>query len=206
MAIITIARHFGAGGRTLGEMVANKLGFDFYDNEVIQKVSTQAKVSVDTVDEMEKDADGMFKKFFSDIVPKSFKDLMISRKQDYIDEEIYVDILKRIINEIADNGDAVIIGRGSQYILEDRNDVFHLLIIADEQDRIHFLEDKYELTHSQAVRAVTQDDKRRANLYQKFGKTGYDQPDQYHLVLNTTKLDFETARDLAVGLVQSDKE
>lgn len=206
MAIITIARHFGAGGRTLGEMVAKKLGFDFYDNEVIQKVSTQAKVSVDTVDEMEKDADGMFKKFFSDIVPKSFKDVMISRKQDYIDEEIYVDILKRIINEIADDGDAVIIGRGSQYILEDRNDVFHLLIIADEQDRIHFLEDKYEVTHSQAVRAVTQDSKRRANLYQKFGKTGYDQPDQYHLVLNTTRLDFETARDLAVELVQSDKE
>ncbi len=206
MAIITIARHFGAGGRTLGEMIANKLGFDFYDNEVIQKVSTQAKVSVDTVDAMERDADGMFKKIFLDIVPKSFKDLKLSRKQDYIDEEIYVDILKRIINEIADNGDAVIIGRGSQYILEDRNDVFHLLIIADEQDRIHFLEDKYELTHSQAVRAVTQDDKRRANLYQKFGKTGYDQPDQYHLVLNTTRLDFETARDLAVELVQSDKE
>ncbi len=206
MAVITIARHFGAGGRTLGEMIASKLGFDFYDNEVIQRVSTQAKVSVDTVDEMEKDVGGMFKKFLSDIVPKSLKDLMISGKQDGIDEEIYVDILKRIINEIADDGDAVIIGRGSQYILKDRDDVFELLIIADEQDRIRFLKDKYQVTHDQAVRAVTQDDKRRANLYQKFGETDYDQPDRYHLVLNTTKLDFETARDLAVELIQSDKE
>ncbi len=206
MAVITIARHFGAGGRTLGEMIANKLGFDFYDSEVIQRVSTQAKVSVDTVDEMEKYAGGMFKKFLSDIVPKSLKDLIISGKQDAIDEEIYVDILKRIINEIADDGDAVIIGRGSQYILKDRYDVFHLLITADEQDRIRFLEDKYQVTHDQAVRVVTRDDKRRANLYQKFGETDYDQPERYHLVLNTTKLDFETARDLAVALIQSDKE
>ena len=206
MAVITIARHFGAGGRTLGEMIASKLGFDFYDNEVIQRVSTQARVSVDTVDEMEKDTGGLFKKFLSDIVPKGLKDLMISGKQDGIDEEIYVDILKRIINEIADDGDAVIIGRGSQYILKDRDDVFQLLITADEQDRIRFLEDKYQVTHDQAVRAVTQDDKRRANLYQKFGETDYDQPDRYHLVLNTTKLDFETARDLAVELIQPDKE
>jgi cytidylate kinase len=206
MAVFTIARHFGAGGRTLGEMIASKLGFDFYDNEMIQRVSTQAKVSIDTVDEMERDAGGMFKKFLSDIVPKGLKDLMISGKQDVIDEEIYVDILKRFINEIADNGDAVIIGRGSQYILKDRDDVFHLLITADEQDRIRFLEDKYQVTHDQAVRAVTQDDKRRANLYQKFGETDYDQPDQYHLVLNTSKLDFDTARDLAVALIQSDQE
>ncbi len=202
MAVITISRHFGAGGRTLGEMVAKKLGYQFYDNEVIQMVSIHAKVSTDSVDDLEQQTHGVFKKFVSDIVPKGLKDLMTSRKEETIDEEIYVDILRKIIVEIAADGNAVIIGRGSQYILKDDDDVFHLLITADSDDRIKFLVEKYNLTQAQAVRAVNQDDNRRANLYRKFGETGYDQSDNYHLVLNTSKLQLQTACELICELVQ----
>ncbi len=202
MAVVTISRHFGAGGRTLGETVAQKLGYQFYDNEVIQMVSTHAKVSTDSVDDLEQQAHGVFKKFISDIVPKGLKDLMISRKQETIDEEIYVDILRKIIVEIAEDGNAVIIGRGSQYILKDHDDAFHLLITADRDDRVKFLVQKYNLTQAQAVRAVNQDDNRRANLYRKFGETGYDQSDNYHMTLNTSQLDFETACELICELVQ----
>jgi cytidylate kinase len=202
MSVITISRQFGAGGRTLGEMVADNLGYEFYDNEVIQMVSTKAKVSTDSVAALEKKTSGIFKKLMADIVPKSLKDLMISRKQETIDEEIYVDILQKIITEIAESGNAVIIGRGSQYILKDRDDVFHVLIAADGNDREKFLEEKYDLTHEQAVHAVSQDDRRRANLYRKFNVTDYDQPDRYHLVLNTSKLDFDTACKLICELVK----
>lgn len=203
MAVITISRQFGAGGRTLGVMVARKLGYDFYDNEVIQMVSIHAKVSTNSVDALEKATGGKFKKIIADIVPKSLKDLTVSRKQETIDEEIYVDILQKIISGIADDGNAVIIGRGSQYILKDRENTFHVLIIAEGKDREKFLEEKYELTHDQAVRAVSQDDRRRANLYRKFNVTDYDQPDRYHLVLNASKLDFDAACDLICELVKS---
>ncbi len=202
MAVITISRHFGAGGRTLGEMVAKKLGYQFYDNEVIQMVSIHAKVSTDSVDVLEQQTHGVFKKFISDIVPKGLKDLMTSRKQETIDEEIYVDILRKIIVEIAEDENAVIIGRGSQYILKDYDDAFHLLITADSDDRVKFLVQKYNLTQAQAVRAVNQDDNRRANLYRKFGETGYDQSDNYHMVLNASKLQLETACELICELVQ----
>ncbi|MEE8542038.1 MAG: cytidylate kinase-like family protein [Desulfobacterales bacterium] len=202
MAVITISRHFGAGGRTLGEMVAKKLGYEFYDNEVIQMVSIHAKVSTDSVDVLEQQTHGVFKKFISDIFPKGLKDLMTSRKQETIDEEIYVDILRKIIVEIAEDENAVIIGRGSQYILKDYDDAFHLLITADSDDRVKFLVQKYNLTQAQAVRAVNQDDNRRANLYRKFGETGYDQSDNYHMVLNTSKLQLETACELICELIQ----
>ncbi len=202
MAVITISRQFGAGGRTLGEMVAKKLGYEFYDNEVIQMVSIHAKVSADSVDALEKETGGIFKKVITDVVPKGLKDLIVSRKQETIDEEIYVDILQKIITEIAEDGNAVIIGRGSQYILKDRENTFHVLITADGKDREKFLEEKYDLTHDQAIRAVGQDDRRRANLFRKFGVTDYDQPERYHLVLNTSKLDFDTACELICELVK----
>ena len=202
MSVITISRQFGAGGRTLGEMVAEKLGYEFYDNEVIQMVAEQAKVSANSVDALEKETGGIFKKVIADIVPKSLKDLIVSRKQETIDEEIYVDILQKIITEIAESGNAVIIGRGSQYILKDHENIFHVLITGDGKDREKFLEEKYDLTHDQAVHAVSHDDRRRANLYRKYAVTDYDQPDRYHLVLNTSKLDFDTARELICELVK----
>ena len=55
MSVITISRHFGAGGRTLGEMVSKRLGYAFYDNEVIQLVSVKAKVSEEQVQFLEKE-------------------------------------------------------------------------------------------------------------------------------------------------------
>ena len=203
MSVVTISRQFGAGGRTLGEMVAKKLGYEFYDNEVIQMVSIQAKVSADSIAALEKESGGIFKKVITDIVPKSLKDLILSRKQETIDEEIYIDILQKIITEIAEDGNAVIIGRGSQYILKDREYTFHVLITAEGKDREKFLEEKYDLTHDQAVGAVSQDDRRRANLYRKFDVTDYDQPDRYHLVLNTSKLDFDTSCELICELVKT---
>ncbi len=202
MSVITISRQFGAGGRTLGEMVTEKLGYELYDNEVIQMVAEQAKVSANSVDALEKETGGIFKKVIADIVPKSLKDLIVSRKQETIDEEIYVDILQKIITEIAESGNAVIIGRGSQYILKDHENIFHVLITGDGKDREKFLEEKYDLTHDQAVHAVSHDDRRRANLYRKYAVTDYDQPDRYHLVLNTSKLDFDTARELICELVK----
>ncbi len=202
MSVITISRQFGAGGRTLGEMVAEKLGYEFYDNEVIQMVSIHAKVSADSVDALEKETGGIFKKVITDIVPKGLKDLIVSRKQETIDEEIYIDILQKMITEIAEDGNAVIIGRGSQYILKDLDDIFHVLITADKDDRVKFFKEKYDLTSDQAIRAVGQDNRRRANLYRKFGETDYDQPERYHLVLNTSKLDFDTACELICELVK----
>ena len=56
MAVITISRQFGAGGITLGQMVAERLGYTFFDNEIIQMVADKAKVSAQWVESMEKEA------------------------------------------------------------------------------------------------------------------------------------------------------
>ncbi|MBW1835681.1 MAG: cytidylate kinase-like family protein, partial [Deltaproteobacteria bacterium] len=112
MAVITISRQFGAGGITVGEIVAKKLGYRFYDNEIIQMLAKEAKVSTHWVEDLEKEAGGAMQKFISQIVPKSMVERILDDKRGYIDEEIYVDLLHLIIKKIADDGNAVIIGRG----------------------------------------------------------------------------------------------
>jgi len=201
MAVISISRHFGAGGKTLGEMVAKKLNYSFVDNEVIQMVSIEAKVSAASVDSHEMDTGGIFKRFVSKVTPKGLRSLILSVDEEFIEEEIYVDLLEKIIREIADEGNAVIMGRGSQYILKDYDNVFRILMVANRVDRIKFMEERYNLTHREAAKAVNMDDMRRANLYRKLGKTDYDNHNLYHLVLNMSKLDMGKACELVCELV-----
>ena len=202
MSVITISRHYGAGAKTLGELISKNLGYSFFDNELIQMVAEKAKISSDVVDTFEKESKGKFQKFLSGMVPKTLVDRIRYGKEDNIEEEIYVDLLEEIIRKIADEGNALIIGRASQYILEEYDDVYNILVVADRDDRVTFMETKYELSLEQADRVVTLDDKRRANLYRKFGKTDYDQLDLYHLVLNMSKLDFENAAEFVCELVR----
>ena len=201
MAVITISRQFGAGGITIGTMVAQKLGYCLYDNEIIQMVAKKAKVSSDWVAGLESEAGGAFQKFIMQVVPKGLVDRILDQDRGYIDEVIYVDMLHAVIRKIADEGNAVVIGRGGQYILKDFENVFHILLVADKEERIRFMEEKYELMPRQARQKVEMEDKRRVNLYRKFGKEDYEDPSHYHLIINTSKIPRAQAAEMVCELV-----
>ena len=202
MSVITISRQFGAGGKTLGEMASAKLGYTFVDREIIQMVAKKAKVSTHWVESIEKEAGGKLLRFIDRLVSKKLIDAVLDDKRGRIDEEIFVDMLNKIINQIADEGNAVILGRGGQYVLRGREDAFHVLLIAHKEDRIKFMGERYELSSAQALQTVNREDKRRINLYRKFGKEDYEHPDLFHLVLNMSKINLEKARDLICELVK----
>ncbi len=202
MAVITISRQFGAGGLTLGRLISEKLEYAIYDEELIRLVAEKANVSEDWVESLEKEAGGRFHRFLSGVVPRSLMDRILDDNHGYIDEEIYVDLLYDIIRRIAREDNALIVGRGGQYILRDQPNTYHVLLIADKKDRIAFMEKHYELDHGEALNAVEVEDRRRINLYRKFGKTDYDQPSLYHAVLNMSRLDLNTACDMVLQMLE----
>jgi len=200
MAVITISRQFGAGGITLGKMVAEKFGYTFADTEIIKMVAEMANVSTHFVNTVEKEAGGKFSKFISKTVSKPLVGRILKDERGYIDEEIYLDYLVLIIAQMADDGDVVILGRGSQYILNDHPDAYHILLINAFEDRVKFMQDNYDLSQNRAVHVVKNEDKRRLNLYKKLGKTDYDNPDLYHLVLNMGRISLDKASELICNL------
>ena len=201
MAVITISRQFGAGGLTLGPLVAQRLNYTFFDQEIIQMVAEKAKVSQEFVESIEKEAGGTFSRLINSVVPKSVVERVISSERGYIDEEIYVDLLRKIVVKIAEGGNTVILGRGGQYILKGREQVYHVLLVADKEHRIKFIEKKYKLSPKQSLELVSTQDKRRINLYRKFHQVDYDQPVHYHLVLNMGMLSMEKGVELVCRLL-----
>ena len=202
MAVITISRQFGAGGKTLGENIAQRLGYAFADEDIIQKIAELAKVSPGWVESVEKEAGGRLSRMISRMVSKPLIEKILKDERGYIDEQIYLDYLVVLISQMADEGDVIIMGRGSQYILNDMEEAYHVLLINSFDNRVRFIEERYEMTEHRAVQLVKAQDKRRANLYHKLGKQDYDQPDLYHLVINTSRVSIDDASRLIIRMVQ----
>ena len=202
MAVITISRQFGAGGKTLGKMIADKLGYTFADSNIIQRIAKEANVSTNWVEAFEKEAGSKISRMVSSIVSQRLVDRILKDERGYMDEKIYLDYLVLIIAQIADEGDVVVLGRGSQYILDDHPDAYHILLIDEFENRVKFMMGNYDLSSKKAMNLVTAEDKRRASLYSKLGKKDYDNPSLYHLVLNMGRLDLKAALDLTCELIK----
>lgn len=204
MAVITISRQFGAGGQTVGKSVAEKLECVLVDENIIERVAMEANVSPNWVKSIEKEAGGPLLRYISGLRPfgKSYVERITEHKKGFIDGNIYVNLLYKVIPQIADEGDCIILGRGGQYILKNREDVFHLLLVADFEDRVTFMEKHYDLSKRQATALVNRQGKRRLNLYRYFGREDYDQPYLYHLVLNLSKLTLDKAVNQICNLVK----
>lgn len=202
MAVITISRQFGAGGKTLGKTVADELGYTFADSDIIQRVAKEANVSTNWVEAFEKEAGSRLSRLISSMVSQRWVDKILADERGYLDEKIYLDYLVLIIAQFADEGDVVILGRGSQYILNDHPDAYHVLLVDDFEHRVKFMKDNYDLSLKKAEKVVASEDRRRANLYSKLGKTDYDNPSLYNLVINMSKFDLESAKNLIIDLVK----
>jgi cytidylate kinase len=205
MSVITIARQFGAGGKTLGSMVAEKLGYTLIDEQIVEMVALEADVSTEWVDSIAQatGSEGIVKRLVRKIGPfgKGYVESAVEDRPGYINGDLYISILHKILPIIADNDNVVIIGRGGQYILAERPDTFHFLMIANIEHRIRFMMGHYGIDRKKAQLVIEKQSKRRINLYRYFGRTDYDQPDHYHMVFNMNFLELEEAAQAVCELV-----
>ena len=200
MAVITISRQFGAGGKTIGKRVSEALGYTFVDEDIIQIIAEKAKVSPGWVESVEKEAGGRLSRIVTKLVSKPLVDRVLKDDYGYIDEQIYIDYLVVIIAQMAEEGNVVFLDRGSQYILNDLPGALHVLLINTFANRVQFMMDRYDMTEHKANQVVKSEEKRRTNLYRKIGKQDFDQPGLYHLVVNMAKVNLDDAVETIVRL------
>lgn len=202
MPVITISRQYGSGAMALGKMLAENYGYTFASREIVQSIADKAKVSTDFVLSVEKEAGTRLSRFMTHIISsRGMVSKILRDDSGYLDEKLYLDYLVLTVVQIADEGNAVIMGRGSQYILRTHPDTFHILLVDDFDNRVARVAKREKTPLEQATRIVAQQDKRRLSLYHQLGKLDYDNPTLYHLVLNMSRISLEKAFDLLCNLV-----
>lgn len=201
MPVVSISRQFGAGGRTLGQKVATRLGYQFVDQGLIDRVAEKADVSVEWVEAVEKEVGGKLMKIISSLVSSNFIERLLGDSASDFDEKKYIEFIKKVMHDIADQGEAVIIGRASQIILADNPEVVRVLLVAEMEDRIAFMMKRHNLDRIAANKAIAIGERKRSALLGVFGVTEPNDPTYYHVVINTTETPLKWAEDIICSMV-----
>lgn len=201
MAVLSISRQFGAGGKTLGEKVAQNLGYQFVDESLMQKVAEEANVSLRWVEGVEREAGGYLMRFLSTVVPSSFIDRHLGDSGQDFDEKRYVTFLGKVVEDLAEENNVVFLGRGSQFILADHPDTVRVMLVAERHDRIKFMQEHYSLNREKAESVVNREARKRERFLRNFHQGDPNDPSLYHLVLNTSLLNLEAVEEQICELV-----
>ena len=199
--IITISREFGSGGRTIGHMVADKLGIPFYDKELVNEIAVESGFAPKFVEEHGEHSPGkslLSYAFAPQGVPGVMNGLSTS--------DFLWNIQCSVILQLADKGPCVIVGRNADYILKDRPEVLHAYFYAPEAYRADRIVRLYgESERSPEARLHEKDKRRRVNYQHYTGRT-WGQSQNYDICLNTATLGLEQCADVLVNAVLASRE
>ncbi len=189
--VITISREFGSGGRTVGKLVAEKLGIPCYDQEIIQKIAEESGYCQDFVAEHSEHA--AYGNWLSNAF--AFRDYYGNSIQD----KIWFAQLKTIV-ELANKGPCVIVGRCADFILAETADCLKVFIHADEKSKAKRIVEQYGESNQAPERRLRDKDKRRAAYYQMYTDKRWGDIKNYDIALSTSALGIDTCVDIIVEL------
>ena len=129
--IITISREFGSGGRSIGRAVAEKLGYAFYDGELVKEVAQRSGFSPEFIEESGEYANARSSLLFS---LATANQRMVDSLSVY--DKLYIE-QSMVIEELARKGNCVIVGRCADYILRDNESCLHIFIHAVQLQLVH---------------------------------------------------------------------
>ena len=191
--VITISRQFGSGGRTVGRLVAERMGWEFYDKELVRKIAAESGLAESYILESGEYACSTNSFLFSWAMNAA-----AGRNGSLpMSDQLFI-IQNNIIRDLAAKGNCVIVGRCSDYTLRDRDDCLHTFIHADKAFRADRIVRLYgERTDSPEKRLKEKDDERRA-YYRHYTGHNWGAADNFHICLDSSRLGIEKCVDIIV--------
>ncbi len=188
--VITISREFGSGGRTIGRMVAEKLGYTFYDEELVNEVAKRSGFSPEFIKESGEYATSRHSLLFSLATTQQFSVEGLSTM-----DRLYIEQTK-VIEELGAKGGCVIVGRCADFILKDDPQTFHVFIYGNEEEKARRIVELYGEKDKAPEKRLREKDQKRKVYYKNYTGRSWGQIQNYDLCLNSSVLGLDTCVDL----------
>ena len=193
--VITIARQYGSGGRTIGEMLADRLGIHFYDKELMKLASEDSGINerlFNTADEKVKQS--VFSKMFK--TEKAYTGEVISPESGgFISDDNLFNYQAKVVKDLAERENCVIVGRCADYVLKDYDHVLSVFIHGPKDFCMQEAAKKINLTGKELEKFIAKTDKERADYYKYYTGREWTDARNYDLCLDSSKLGFERCVD-----------
>lgn len=196
MRAVTISREYGSGGGEIAARLAERLGWNLVNHQVVVEVARVLGVSEDEAQAHDEHSDTLASRILSSLgvvqspMPASFPFQLT------IDEPAYDEARRRVVEGAVAVGHAVIVGRGAQLLLASRRDVLHVRIIAPMEQRIAYVMGREDLSYAAAQQRIQAKDRERARFLMTVHRYNPADARLYDLVVNTGVLHLNSVVDL----------
>lgn len=192
--IITISREFGSGGKEVGKRLADKLGYAYYDSEIINLLVKET---------------GMSEEYIANISERGIYPMPFHFGQTFSTnlsiQKSQTDILvkqNKILKQIADKGNAVIVGRGANIILKEYNPL-NIFVYANIDSKLNRCREKgpkdENLTDKELINKIKGVDKNRKAFYNLISNIEWGNKENYDLCINTSNINI---KKIVISLVE----
>lgn len=211
MAAITISRQYGSGGRKVALRVSEILGWTLFDKRLMINVARDLGLSAENIVDFTEDDykvtsfwDRLFRYGgFADPMGSHHmimtSDAINAFTPDEMDEEGAVRLVNKAIQMAYTRGNVVIVGRGGQALLQDKRDVFHVRVQAPMAMRKQRLIAYEDIDKDEAEVIANQCDEAGSKYMKRFFDVAWDDPELYHMVINSEKLDIDAVAQIIVN-------
>ncbi len=197
--VVTISRQFGSGGSEIARIVARESNLQYIDHEIIDEVARRQGVDVHSAAQQDEQTSGMVGHILEAIQassPFTINYNMLAHPTTALTQSrelAYLYLTQRVVLELATQGNVIMVGRGTQFLLHNAPRTLHIYIFAPLAYRIDHVMKSFHLDYTQAQRLIEQRDyEHDSYLRHYYGADGH-QPVLYHLLINTGLFSFELA-------------
>lgn len=183
--VITFEREYGSGAGDIARRLAERLGWKLWDQALTDEIARLMDCSSRTVQEREERKDSFTYRLFKSFMRGSFEGSLNEPRLNMVDADCIRKVAQKVVLAAANQGNAVIVGRGSAYHLFGRPDALHIFIYAPFKEKVRRLV-KTGKSEREAAELVETVDRERSEYIQKYFDVEWPARHYFHLMLNTT--------------------
>jgi len=202
--ILTIEREFGTGAPHIGQAIADRLGWKYWDHEVTEEIARRLKCKAEQVERREEKLDSVFYRLMKAFMRGSFESHADGAELELLDAEHLSVLFEKVITHIAQTGKCVIVGRGAPWFLRHRDDAFHVFLYApyDEKFRRVVAAGKSQREAQELLESVDRD---RAAFIRRYYNKEWPDRYLYNMMLNVRSGDERAVELILNGMRQLDE-
>jgi len=182
--LVTIEREYGCGGGTIAAELAEHLGWKLWDQQLTEEIARLANVEPSAVRRCDERMDSRLHRLAKSFWRGSYERNSAALGSQVFDTDRMMSMMQEIMNAIAREGKAVVVGRGGPYFLRQNPDAFHVFLFAPRAEKIHrTIADGH--TEDEAEELVDSVDRERMAYVKHYFNADWPTRSLYHLMLNT---------------------
>jgi cytidylate kinase len=202
--VITIEREYGSGGADIAKKLAERLGWTLWDQALTNEIARFMECDCGVVEKHEEKRDPLFYRLIKGFMRGSYEGSVNAPHIKVADTDCIREVAERVVKRAAEQGDCVIVGRGSAYYLQPRTDAFHVFVYAPFEDKVRRLMAQGKSQSDAVHLAETVDEDRAAFIKQYFGVVWPDRS-KFHLMINSRMGDDTAVETILSSLATFEK-